>query len=339
MTYEPLVSVIVPVYNQEKYLDAAYACLTEQSYKNLELIFVNDGSTDASPQMLRGYLSRDPRVKLVEKENGGLVSATLAGVEAATGEYVCFLDADDQFGKDHIRFFLDQMEEGCDFVAAGMYNVAGDVRTPVFLKEDRVYSREELRQFANVYLYEEGCPGISNRFFISRCNKFYCTELVRKIAPIFSKYQKVSLGEDSIFTYLILQHSNGGRTVKQCNTYYYDVGNSSSMMKSDAIEAYLTKARNAFRSLLELTKEFGTDESQAYALYGFLVNVLANRVQEGTHQEYSFLHRKLASDRDFQRACALLGLTKLQRKRQLKALVPGPVVQIIKNLKSVVSGR
>ena len=168
MNNNAVVSVIIPVYNQEKYLDAAYTCLAAQSYSNLELIFVNDGSTDTSLEMLQGYAAQDRRVKIIDKPNGGLVDATLSGIAAVTGDFICFLDPDDQYGSDFVKFFMSIMDDNCDFVAAGIYSEKDSIRTPIYLREDRVYTQEELRQYSNVFFHESDCPGISTRFFVSR---------------------------------------------------------------------------------------------------------------------------------------------------------------------------
>ncbi len=89
------ISVIIPVYQAEKYLSDCVRSVREQSYEALEIILVDDGSWDASPRMCDEYGAADARVKVIHKENGGLSSARNAGVAAATGDYVLFLDADD----------------------------------------------------------------------------------------------------------------------------------------------------------------------------------------------------------------------------------------------------
>ena len=89
------VSVIVPVYNVEKYLPQCLDSLINQTYSNLEIICVNDGSTDESLKILESYAKKDSRIVILDKENGGLSSARNAGLEAATGDYIGFVDSDD----------------------------------------------------------------------------------------------------------------------------------------------------------------------------------------------------------------------------------------------------
>lgn len=90
------VSVIVPVYNTEKYLEECIRSLTEQTLFSLELIFVDDGSTDASPKILERYRARDPEhIRVITQKNAGQGKARNVGLAAATGEYVGFVDSDD----------------------------------------------------------------------------------------------------------------------------------------------------------------------------------------------------------------------------------------------------
>ena len=92
---EPLVSVIMPVYNAEKYLKVALSSLLTQTYKNIEIICVNDGSTDHSLDILERMSSADKRIKVISQKNGGPAKARNAGLDAAKGKYISFVDSDD----------------------------------------------------------------------------------------------------------------------------------------------------------------------------------------------------------------------------------------------------
>ena len=95
MADEPLVSVVVPVFNAEKHLGQALDSLLAQTHGNLEVICVDDGSTDGTPQLLADYASRDGRVRIFNQENAGPGVARNRGIERARGDYLYFLDADD----------------------------------------------------------------------------------------------------------------------------------------------------------------------------------------------------------------------------------------------------
>lgn len=100
---EELISVIIPVYNVEKYLERCIVSIINQSYKNLEIILVNDGSTDNSPVICDEYAHNDKRIKVIHKKNGGLSDARNTGIKICQGNYICFADSDDYISIDMIK--------------------------------------------------------------------------------------------------------------------------------------------------------------------------------------------------------------------------------------------
>lgn len=116
------ISVVVPVYNVEKYLAECIESIMFQSYKNLEIIIVNDGSTDHSLDICKKYKEQDERIILINKKNGGLSSARNLGLKYATGEYVGFVDSDDLIDKDMYQILYDLIQSSdsdivcCDYI-------------------------------------------------------------------------------------------------------------------------------------------------------------------------------------------------------------------------------
>ena len=139
--YSPLVSVIIPVYNRQNMIGGLLEALKQQTYKNLEIICIDDGSTDQSKSIIRRYMETDPRIILKEKQNGGAVSAVCLGIYEMRGDYVCFVDSDDLVGKDYIQNFVNQLDEKYDFVAYGFYYEDGICKKPYYLKESRTFSK------------------------------------------------------------------------------------------------------------------------------------------------------------------------------------------------------
>ena len=106
------ISIIIPVYNSEDFLNTCLDSLTKQSYKNLELIVVNDGSPKNCKEIVTEYSKKDERVKYVEHEkNKGLFQARVTGFENSTGDYIAFLDADDYVSNDFYRELIEKAEE------------------------------------------------------------------------------------------------------------------------------------------------------------------------------------------------------------------------------------
>ena len=111
MASNVLISLIVPVYNSENFLGAAIESVLGQTFRDFELILVNDGSTDNSEQVCKDYAERDSRIKLISKPNGGLCSARNAGIDAAVGKYIMFMDNDDEIAENSLSAVWDAVEK------------------------------------------------------------------------------------------------------------------------------------------------------------------------------------------------------------------------------------
>ena len=111
MNESPLISVIVPVYNVEEYLTQCIESIINQTYTNLEIILVDDGSTDQSGKICDEYAIKDDRIQVIHKENRGVGSARNVGLDTSKGEYVSFVDSDDYVDKNYIKILLKQMLE------------------------------------------------------------------------------------------------------------------------------------------------------------------------------------------------------------------------------------
>lgn len=114
---EDKVSIIVPVYNVKDYLRKCIDSIIEQTYKNIEIILVDDGSTDGSEKILDEYKEKDERIKVFHKENTGVSSTRNYGIEKATGKYICFSDADDYLMNDYVQYLLSLIKKNDSDVA------------------------------------------------------------------------------------------------------------------------------------------------------------------------------------------------------------------------------
>lgn len=116
-----LISIIVPVYNVEDYLEKCLNSIVQQTYKNIEIIVVDDGSTDGSSGIIKNYSNKDQRITVISKKNGGLSSARNAGLKKARGEYICFVDSDDWISDSYVKDMLDTaLKDGSDIVICNM---------------------------------------------------------------------------------------------------------------------------------------------------------------------------------------------------------------------------
>ena len=142
--FEPLYSIVIPVYNSEKYLHRCIQSILNQTYPNWNAIFVNDGSTDSSVEILRSYAEKDSRIRVISQSNGGSSAARNVGMTAVESEYFTFVDADDYISADFIERTLSAaLESSCDLVLtgiscnggnAGMYFSGLTKFTPLYFK-------------------------------------------------------------------------------------------------------------------------------------------------------------------------------------------------------------
>ena len=120
---KPLISIIIPVYNVEQYLHRCVDSVLNQTYKNLEIILVNDGSPDNCPFICDEYAKKDKRIIVVHKENGGLSSARNAGLEIVQGEYISFIDSDDWIHENYNEILYKNLHEKLKLIYTCYYGM------------------------------------------------------------------------------------------------------------------------------------------------------------------------------------------------------------------------
>lgn len=212
----PLISVIVPIYNVEKYLARCVDSIVNQTYKNLEIILVDDGSPDLCPQMCDDYAEKDSRIKAVHKKNGGLSDARNAGMAVATGEYISFIDSDDYVSDDFFECLLDVMnKENSDIAECSVVKFYEDNRFDEF-NDDLLENTYDAQDAMSALIAE-------NPFHQHVWNKLYKTELVKDIPYAVGK-----LNEDEFWTYQVFGRAS--KVAKLNKTMYYYFQRSSSIM-------------------------------------------------------------------------------------------------------------
>ena len=199
MMQKDLVSVIIPAYKAEKYISRCLNSLINQTYNNIEIIVVNDGSPDNTGKMLDNWATKDARIKVIHKENGGVSSARNEGIKAATGKYICFVDIDDEVKPDYVKYLHRAITEHNTDVA--MCSLIAERKKNIFsvegLKKVTVFNlAENTKTFADIY---------NSGMFLSPCCKLYKKKLITEGFPEYTNY-----GEDEIFN---LQYFNNVKTI------------------------------------------------------------------------------------------------------------------------------
>ena len=198
---DELISVIIPVYNVEQYLDRCVQSVLNQTYRNLEILLVDDGSPDRCPQMCDEYARQDSRVKVIHKENGGLSSARNAGLEIVTGNYIGFVDSDDYIASDMYEILLKCINNYDADIAMCDYT-----RKSHTLEKDKTDFETECR---NMKLYAEHDIDMlffrthGEKSFYSVWNRIYKRDIVKDIYFIENM-----INEDVLFTYEIYKKAN-----------------------------------------------------------------------------------------------------------------------------------
>ena len=231
----PLISIIVPVYNVEDYLKACLDSIINQTYKNLEIILIDDGSTDNSGKICDEYAGKDNRIKLIHKPNVGLSDARNAGLEIAKGEYIGFVDSDDYIAEDMYEFLYNLVvDNDLDVAMCASCDVHedGTVKTPKIFKT--IFINEKEKIIENLFVNQAG--GLA----ISVCNKLFKKKVIKNC-----KFTVGKTSEDVFFVLKWIENTDKFCRISDVKYYYVQHMHSITHQQLytpkilDVIEAYL----------------------------------------------------------------------------------------------------
>lgn len=234
MKEDALISIIVPVYNVERYLDCCITSIINQTYRNWEMLLIDDGSTDQSSVICDNWMTRDKRIKVIHKENGGLSDARNVGMQKARGEYIAFIDSDDWIEKYYIEYLYRAIKENRAEISAC------EIR--------RVIDGQKVEELNNSvcttikYTTEDALATIlkGNGFRAIACNKLYKAELLQA-----EKFKNGILHEDEFFTYRIIGKAKTLSFVENALYNYRQregsIMKTTSMRHLDVLDAYLDR--------------------------------------------------------------------------------------------------
>ncbi|MGN0383573.1 MAG: glycosyltransferase family 2 protein [Eubacterium sp.] len=226
---EPLISVVVPIYKVEDYISRCVDSIINQTYKNLEIILVDDGSPDNCPQLCDEYAKKDNRIKVIHKINGGLSDARNAGMKVSTGEYISFIDSDDYITFDFLETLYNTMiTENSDIVECCV----------VKFYEDNHFDEYNDDFSIENYGIVDGLSALisENPFKQHVWNKLYKTDLVMDISFAVGK-----LNEDEFWTYQVFGKAERITKINKTMYYYFQrsssiMGNTYNLKRLDALE-------------------------------------------------------------------------------------------------------
>ena len=231
-----LVSIIVPIYNVEQYLRECIDSIINQTYKNLEIILVDDGSPDNCGQICDEYAKKDDRIKVIHKQNGGLSSARNAGLDIATGEYISFIDSDDKISEKFIEY---------------LYNLCGKYNTDISMcslqrfNENVEFKHEgelDIKEEITIKSKKEMVMGMNGKESIS--SVVVCNKLYKKYIYETLRFPIGKIIEDQFTTYKAFDNCFTNIVVSNLSLYKYRVnpdsilGRKHNFKRIDIIEAF-----------------------------------------------------------------------------------------------------
>lgn len=204
---DPIVSVIIPVFNAERWLDESIASALAQDERNLQVVLVNDGSTDRSASICERYRASDSRVCFLDGPNRGVSSARNSGIERATGRYVGFLDSDDVLASDWASTMVGLAESSPDAVVVCGYAEEDLISAPSRRREHLYGGGQEVERVPR----EAAFTLFEKRLLGSAGNKLYRREIVERQRVRFPS--EIDTGEDLLFNLAYIQHAPDGFVV------------------------------------------------------------------------------------------------------------------------------
>lgn len=287
-----VISVIVPVYKVEQYLNQCVQSIVDQTYSKLEIILVDDGSPDKCPEICDEWARKDSRIKVIHKENGGLSSARNAGIDVATGDYITFVDSDDYIDeKMYEQLLYGFSDKNVGIVSCGvLYDKNGEIS---------IYNKEWIVKSKRVVTYNDfGILLLSSKVNYTVWSKIFKRELLDKV-----RFQLNKLNEDSLFVFdlsFVLEDKKINMVEIPFNGYYYryTVGSITNNRKKpltiDIIQNYENMSNTAYlRHHVQLGKTLM--QYRNYKLFHFLFQIMNNKDYHVYFKDYylKFKHTPL----------------------------------------------
>lgn len=297
---EPLISVIIPVYNVEKYLNRCVESVINQTYKNLEIILVDDGSLDKSAEMCDNWTQKDERIKVIHQKNMGLGAARNRGISVFQGEYIGFVDSDDWIANDMYSNLINLCKEYNADIACGGIKYVNNIKDIKNEKNEKIrcYSKAE---YADIYFKQK-----ENRTIHYAVNKLYKRKVAKNIV-----FPTGVINEDvEGFLHALLAANRIVETDKTVYYYWQNENGISYRWFSEKQLDLLTVWKNVCKICEEQKKDWVKMAELNYhrAYFGLLSRLMLNSKEEDN--KYSSTEKKLLSN------------LKLYEKELLKSNMP-----------------
>lgn len=271
-----LVSVIMPIYNVELYLERCIKSVVNQTHRNLEIILVDDGSPDRCPQLCDEWRKKDNRIKVIHKKNAGLGMARNSGIEHATGEYVYFIDSDDYIDSDTIEKVLAcAVECSADIVLFGrkwINNQGKIVSVQIPRTSKKLYCGKEVQEVLLPDVIHGNCKDSAiKNLSLNACTAFFSAKLIKKCNWRFIS-ERENISEDTHSSIVLYQYANIVAVVEKAfNNHFQNLTSLTQTFRKDRLE----KISKSYAQTKELASNFDNSdviERKIAAVYsGFVI--------------------------------------------------------------------
>lgn len=255
-----MVSIIVPIYNSEKYLYDCIESLCSQSYNDIEIVLVNDGSSDSSGTICDDFAKKDSRIKVIHKQNVGVSGARNCGIDTATGDYIMFCDSDDKVNSEWVDELL-----LCAKTYPDRLPICGIVYFPICGDPEYRKLPENLSGTEKYHLFElDGLIHMSYSYIVyNPVNKIYRTDIIKQNNLLFDTNN--SLGEDAVFNMNYLYYLGGKTVYIDKILYSYRGGNPNSLCNVN-YKAYAESYEKIYAAYLSLFNKLNATDTNSMTL-------------------------------------------------------------------------
>lgn len=280
-----LVTVVLPIYNVEKYLDRCINSVVNQSYTNLEILLIDDGSPDNCPSICDSWADKDSRIRVIHKENQGLGMARNTGIDNANGKYICFFDSDDYIDKCTIEKAVTILDkDNSDIIVFGINFVDNDNNvtnsyppaTDCFLYKGEAVLNDFFVKYIAPTVNKKG-----RTFYMSPCLMLYSLELIKKINWHFVSEREI-ISEDVFSQLLLFKYVNSVSVLPEA--LYYYCNNGASLSRKYLPDRY-DKIKHFYLESLKVCEKLEYSDTIKHCIakpyLGFTVSALKQEVAFG----------------------------------------------------------
>lgn len=265
-----IISIIVPIYKAEKYIERCINSLLSQTFENYEIILVDDGSPDNSGTICDKYSKENTKIRVIHKENGGVTSARRIGVENAKGEFIVFVDADDELQYDSLNQMFNVCKENkCDILVTARTNVRPNKERKVLNKCEGLLSNEKF-----IFHLLKNNVSIAPHPYMTKRSLFYLSEALN--IP-----KEITINEDLIMNIKLGLKANNIFVANSIDTYkYYYTPNSAGKQRKNLI--YWEKVFIIINDILKESNLFNIEEIRK-AYYSYVLRIMRVAINEPLH--------------------------------------------------------